>query len=66
VIDPFVGTGGLLIPAAYHGATTFGSDIDARVIHGHGVGHLNKASTYKFPDNPIKPYMFYSFHQYGF
>lgn len=32
VIDPFVGTGGLLIPAAAMGAVTMGMDIDIRVI----------------------------------
>jgi len=32
VIDPFVGTGGLLVPAAHMGAVTLGMDIDARVI----------------------------------
>ena len=32
VIDPFVGTGGLLIPAAALGAVTMGIDIDIRVI----------------------------------
>lgn len=32
VFDPFVGTGGLLVPAAHHGARTMGMDIDIRVI----------------------------------
>jgi len=32
VIDPFVGTGGLLVPAAHQGAMTMGMDIDIRVI----------------------------------
>lgn len=32
VIDPFVGTGGLLVPAAHMGAVTLGMDIDVRVI----------------------------------
>lgn len=32
VIDPFVGTGGLLVPAAAQGAITMGIDIDIRVI----------------------------------
>jgi tRNA G10 N-methylase Trm11 len=34
VMDPFVGTGGLLIPAAHYKARCFGSDIDARVVFG--------------------------------
>jgi len=32
VLDPFVGTGSILIPAAHLGAHTIGADIDARVI----------------------------------
>jgi tRNA (guanine10-N2)-methyltransferase len=32
VVDPFVGTGGLLVPAAHQGAVTLGMDIDVRVI----------------------------------
>lgn len=32
VLDPFVGTGSCLIPAAHWGALTLGADIDARVI----------------------------------
>jgi tRNA G10 N-methylase Trm11 len=46
VIDPFVGTGGLLIPAASKGAITFGSDLDIRVINGYAVGRINKKSPY--------------------
>ena len=38
MLDPFCGTGGLLIPASFFGATVIGSDIDARVLHGLGVG----------------------------
>ena len=50
VLDPFCGTGGLMVPAAYFGATVFGSDIDARVIHGIGVGHINPKTSYKLPE----------------
>ena len=32
VLDPFVGTGSCLIPAAHRGALVLGCDIDARVI----------------------------------
>lgn len=32
VIDPFVGTGSILIAAAHYGAHVFGSDIDIRVL----------------------------------
>ncbi|GLE07906.1 hypothetical protein PINS_up018735 [Pythium insidiosum] len=38
VIDPFVGTGSVLIPCATHGAVCFGTDIDIRVLLGTGVG----------------------------
>ena len=44
VIDPFVGTGGLLIPAATKGAFVFGSDLDIRVLNGYAVGRINKQS----------------------
>lgn len=40
VIDPFVGTGGLLIPAAALGAITMGLDIDMRVIK---LGKVDKS-----------------------
>jgi tRNA (guanine10-N2)-methyltransferase len=46
VIDPFVGTGGLLIPPASRGAITFGSDLDIRVINGYSVGRINKKSPF--------------------
>lgn len=32
MLDPFVGTGSVLIPAAHMGAHTLGTDIDVRVI----------------------------------
>lgn len=38
VIDPFVGTGSVLIPCGTHGAICFGTDIDIRVLLGTGVG----------------------------
>ncbi|TYZ59231.1 hypothetical protein PybrP1_002239 [[Pythium] brassicae (nom. inval.)] len=38
VIDPFVGTGSVLIPCGTHGAVCFGTDIDIRVLLGIGVG----------------------------
>ena len=46
VIDPFVGTGGLLIPPASRGAITFGSDLDIRVLNGYSVGRINKRSPF--------------------
>jgi tRNA (guanine10-N2)-methyltransferase len=38
VMDPFVGTGSVLIPCATHGAFCYGTDIDIRVLLGTGVG----------------------------
>ena len=32
VYDPFVGTGSILVAAAYYGAYTLGADIDIRVV----------------------------------
>ncbi len=40
VYDPFVGTGGVMLAAAHHGAATLGSDIDMRVIR---LGKTDKA-----------------------
>ena len=37
-LDPFVGTGGLLVAAAELGAVTIGSDIDGRTFRGNGRG----------------------------
>ncbi|KAG6955278.1 hypothetical protein JG688_00011946 [Phytophthora aleatoria] len=38
VVDPFVGTGSVLIPCGTHGAMCYGTDIDIRVLLGTGVG----------------------------
>ena len=46
VLDPFVGTGGLLIPPASKGAFVFGSDLDIRVLNGYSVGRINKKSPF--------------------
>lgn len=40
VLDPFVGTGSILVPAAHLGALTMGTDIDIRVIK---IGKRDKA-----------------------
>lgn len=42
VLDPFCGTGGLLIAASHFGAFAVGADIDVRVLKGWGVSHCNK------------------------
>lgn len=53
VFDPFVGTAGLLIPPASHGATVFGCDLDMRVLNGYSVGRINKKSSYYHPDKKL-------------
>eukprot|EP01069_Polyplicarium_translucidae_P005421 Polyplicarium_translucidae@DN2783_c0_g1_i1.p2 len=42
VVDPFCGTGGVLLCAAHLGAECFGGDIDRRVLMGWGVSQRNK------------------------
>jgi len=37
ILDPFVGTGGLLIPCSHFGAQTIGADIDIRTLRGKGL-----------------------------
>ncbi len=59
VFDPFVGTGGLLVPAAHYGAVTLGMDIDVRVIKwgkkdskGEQVDFMTNFEDYKL-DPPV-------------
>ena len=42
MLDPFAGTGSILIAAAHLGGICYGTDIDYRVIRGKGVGRKNK------------------------
>lgn len=41
VLDPFCGTGSLLLAASHFGAITVGGDIDSRVLKGWGVSRFN-------------------------
>ncbi|KAH8741308.1 hypothetical protein FG386_000215 [Cryptosporidium ryanae] len=41
VLDPFCGTGGILISASHLGAICFGSDFDLRVINGWFCSYVN-------------------------
>jgi len=50
VLDPFVGSGSLLIPPSHYGALCFGGDLDPRVLHGLGVGRINKKSKFYLPN----------------
>ena len=36
MLDPFCGTGSMLVAAACFGATTIGGDIDIRILRGKG------------------------------
>lgn len=67
VVDPFVGTGSLLIPPAHYGALCFGSDLDARVLYGTGVGHLNTSSSFyrKEQESLPDPKIMLNFDQYN-
>ena len=56
VLDPFVGTGSILVAAQHFGALCFGSDIDMRVLKGLKVG---KSRTGKEAD------IFTNFINYG-
>ncbi len=42
VIDPFVGTGSVLVPCATFGGICMGTDIDMRVLHGNNNYNSNK------------------------
>lgn len=69
VYDPFVGTGGLLIPPASMGAITFGSDLDIRVLNGYSVGRINKRSPFYKEEKKYElytPKINLNFEQYGF
>ena len=50
IFDPFVGTGGLIIPPATNGSQVFGCDLDMRVLNGYSVGRINKKSPYYAPE----------------
>lgn len=42
VMDPFVGTGSILVAAGYHGSFTFGCDIDAKILKQRKLNKLNQ------------------------
>lgn len=69
MIDPFVGTGGLIIPPASKGAYVFGCDLDMRVLNGYSVGRINKRSPYYSAQKKLEvftPKIELNFQQYGF
>jgi tRNA (guanine10-N2)-methyltransferase len=65
VLDPFVGTGSILVSIAHFGPFCFGSDIDMRVLKGYAVGRLNKKCAYYKKHEPKKGNIFSNFEQYG-
>ncbi|CAH2249702.1 tRNA (guanine(10)-N2)-methyltransferase homolog [Pelobates cultripes] len=60
VFDPFVGTGGLLVPCAHFGAYVCGSEIDYNTAHGLGkASRMNQK--WRGPDENIRA----NLRQYG-
>jgi len=54
IIDPFVGTGSLLIPSSFFQANCFGCDLDIRVLKGYSIGYVrdnNNSNNVKFEGN---------------
>lgn len=50
VLDPFVGTGSILVACANFGAFTVGTDIDTRVLKGkEGTNLFANFDQYKLP-----------------
>ena len=60
VIDPFVGTGSVLISCAHLGAYIMGTDIDRRILHGWSKS-TRSGQMKRFPDECLKR----SMQQYG-
>ena len=65
VIDPFVGTGSLLIPPSYFKAQCFGCDLDVRVLRGYSVGYTRKSDDDKTPQK-MQGNIFSNFDDYNF
>ncbi|KAG9493538.1 hypothetical protein GDO78_001439 [Eleutherodactylus coqui] len=60
VFDPFVGTGGLLVPCAHFGAYVCGTEIDYNTVHGRGKAtRMNQK--WRGPDENIRA----NLRQYG-
>ena len=64
VIDPFVGTGSLLIPPSLYKAICFGCDLDVRVLRGYSVGYTRKSEEDKTPEK-MKGNIFSNFDDYN-
>lgn len=47
VMDPYYGTGSILVSASHLGAFPVGSEVDMRVLQGWGIAYLNKRVKHK-------------------
>ena len=65
VIDPFVGTGSLLVPPSHYKAQCFGCDLDVRVLRGYSVGYTRKSEDDKTPQK-MQGNIFSNFDDYNF
>ncbi|GMF42393.1 unnamed protein product [Phytophthora fragariaefolia] len=67
VIDPFVGTGSVLIPCGTHGAMCYGTDIDIRVLLGTGVGVMGAGAVPadEKSEGKVRVNVVTNFKQYG-
>lgn len=63
-MDPFVGTGSILVAAAHFKSLCFGTEIDYRVIRGKGVGRKNPNCDVASKYDTVNVYS--NFDQYGF
>lgn len=61
VMDPFVGSGGLLISATVCNAMCIGTDIDIRLLRGHRLSYLNKNMSH----TSTKKHIFQNFLHYN-
>jgi tRNA G10 N-methylase Trm11 len=60
VLDPFCGTGSILVASTHLGAYSFGGEIEPTLIHGGRLGLLNKNSSY-YKKDLTKPYIIHNF-----
>ena len=57
IMDPFVGTGSILVACAWFGAQTLGGDIDMRVLRGWiGTSNRSQAPSFPWPQGPWRPH----------
>eukprot|EP01056_Protomagalhaensia_sp_Gyna25_P005071 Protomagalhaensia_sp_Gyna_25__5070@NODE_575_length_3074_cov_214_350577_g445_i0_p1_GENE_NODE_575_length_3074_cov_214_350577_g445_i0NODE_575_length_3074_cov_214_350577_g445_i0_p1_ORF_typecomplete_len473_score54_94UPF0020/PF01170_18/7_7e03UPF0020/PF01170_18/1_2e22N6_N4_Mtase/PF01555_18/0_00093N6_N4_Mtase/PF01555_18/0_02N6_Mtase/PF02384_16/4_8e09MTS/PF05175_14/0_081MTS/PF05175_14/0_016Methyltransf_15/PF09445_10/0_071Methyltransf_15/PF09445_10/55Cons_hypoth95/PF03602_15/1_2Cons_hypoth95/PF03602_15/4_ len=67
VLDPFCGTGGILISSSHRKNHCLGSDLDSRVLRGWGVAQVNQAVRDESPsttEGGIKSNIFHNFEHY--